>query len=81
MTMTTIKVDSETRDRLKSQATVAGLTLGQHLGRLADAADRAKRLDSVGAAVAASSAADLASWIAETEEWDAAELGSSHRGS
>jgi len=35
MTMTTIKVTMETRDRLKSQAEAAGLTLGQHLERLA----------------------------------------------
>lgn len=74
MTSTTIKVDVETRDRLKAQAADAHLTLGQHLTRLADAADREARLESVRLAIASTSPEDLASWAQETEQWESAEL-------
>ena len=76
MTTTTIKVDSATRDRLKRRAAAADLTLGQHLARLADCADREARLRSLRAAVAATPADVLASWTAESDAWEAAELGS-----
>jgi len=54
MTMTTIKVSSETRDQLKAQAAAAHLSLGEHLARLADAADRGLRFEALRAAIAAS---------------------------
>ncbi len=73
MTTTTIKVDCETRDRLKAQASAAGLTLGQHVARLADAADRDARLSALRDAVAATPQRDLADWAAEADLWEAAE--------
>ena len=53
MTMTTIKVSTETRDRLKAQASAAHVSLGEHLSRLADAAERGLRFEALRAAVAA----------------------------
>ena len=76
MATTTIKVDSATRDRLKRQAAAADLTLGQHLARLADSADCEVRLRSLRAAVAATPPGVLASWAAESDAWEATELGS-----
>ncbi|WP_175476884.1 hypothetical protein [Ruania alba] len=43
MTATTIKVDSELRDRLNAQAAAQGLTLGQHLAALAVGCDQRRR--------------------------------------
>lgn len=75
MTTTTIKVDSATRDRLKRQAAAADLTLGQHLARLADSADREVRLRALRAAVAATPADVMADWAAESDGWESTELG------
>lgn len=74
MTTTTIKVDSATRDRLKAQAAAAHLTLGQHLARLAAAADREARFVALDRAVRSTSDADRAGWEQETTAWEAAEL-------
>ena len=52
-TMTTIKVSTETRDRLKAQASAAHVSLGEHLNRLASAADRGLRFEALRAAIAA----------------------------
>lgn len=41
---TTITVSNETRDRLKAQAAASKVSLGEHLTRLADLADRRDRL-------------------------------------
>lgn len=71
---TTIKVDDELRDRLKAQASRAGLTLGGHLAVLADAEDRRARLAALRETVRSTSAADLASHSSETEAWESAEL-------
>ena len=71
---TTIKVSDELRDRLKAQASRAGLTIGAHLAVLADDADRRERLTSVKQAIAASSAADLASHEHESTSWERTEL-------
>jgi len=71
---TTIKVSDEVRDRLKAQASRAGLTLGAHLAALADAADRRERLAELRRAVAASSPEDLSSHDAESGGWESAEL-------
>ncbi|GAA1347405.1 hypothetical protein [Arthrobacter roseus] len=71
---TTIKVSDGLRDRLKAQAARDGLTLGAHLARLADADDRARRLSDLKAAIADTSVKDAAFYVAETTEWERAEL-------
>lgn len=75
MTSTTIKVSRETRDRLKAQAAAAGLTLGQHLDRLADAADRGLRFEALRAAIAATPVDERESYDREAREWLDADLG------
>jgi len=71
MTMTTIKVSTETRDRLKAQASAAHVSLGEHLTRLASAADRGLRFEALRAAVAATGPEPTA----EDHEWLDADLG------
>lgn len=71
---TTIKVSTDTRDRLRAQAAVAGVSLGEHLKRLADLADRASRFAAMKAAMDATSVADMGTYRAETTEWADAEL-------
>jgi hypothetical protein len=71
MTMTTIKVTSETRDQLKAQAAAAHLSLGDHLARLADAADRGLRFEALRAAIA-DSTDEL---TPEDQDWLDADLG------
>ncbi len=75
MTMTTIKVSTETRDRLKAQASAAHVSLGEHLARLAVAADRGLRYEALRAAIAATPPDVLAAYEAETNEWLDADLG------
>ncbi|UUT36444.1 ribbon-helix-helix protein [Microbacterium elymi] len=70
---TTIKVSDELRDRLKAQASQAGLTLGAHLAELADLADRRDRLAAAKQAMA-SSPAGVDEYREETRRWEAAEL-------
>lgn len=53
MTLTTIKVDSDVRDRLKEQARAHGRTLGEHLEALVEAESRRERLRAVRDAMAA----------------------------
>lgn len=72
MTMTTIKVSTETRDQLKAQAAAAHLSLGDHLARLAAAADRGLRFEALRAAIV-TSPEELA---LEDREWLDADLGS-----
>lgn len=67
---TTIKVSTETRDRLKAQATAAHVSLGEHLTRLAIAADRGLRFEALRTAGAASPEV-----TAEDDEWLDADLG------
>lgn len=71
---TTIKVTTVLRDRLKVQAARDGLTLGAHLARLAEADDRAHRLNELKAAIADTSAEDAALYAAESAEWEHTEL-------
>ncbi|GEP38057.1 hypothetical protein NPS01_17200 [Nocardioides psychrotolerans] len=75
MTMTTIKVSPETRDRLKAQAAASRVSLGEHLSRLADAADRGLRFEAMRRAMDATPADALATYAAETDEWLDADLG------
>ncbi|MGJ9421003.1 hypothetical protein [Aeromicrobium sp. CF3.5] len=70
MTITTIKVSTEVRDRLKEQASAENRTLGQHLTHLADLGERQRRLARVRTAIESTSADDLASYAAEVENWD-----------
>lgn len=77
---TTIKVSDELRDRLKTQASRAGLTLGAHLQILADAADRRDRLADLKQAIAASSTDDLSSHFEESRQWEKAELTDTRNG-
>ena len=75
MTTTTIKVSTETRDRLKAQAAAAHLSLGEHLSRLASAADRGLRFEAMRAAIAATPSDVMADYTAATDEWLDADLG------
>ncbi|MEE3126917.1 MAG: antitoxin [Actinomycetota bacterium] len=75
MTATTIKVSRETRDRLKAQAARSDITLGEHLARLADRADRDLRFQALRESIARTSEADMRSYEAETREWLDADLG------
>ena len=77
--MTTIKVSSATRDRLKAQASAAHRSLGAYLEDLADLADRQSRFASLKAAIVETSAADLARHGAEAAEWERAEWASVER--
>lgn len=74
MTTTTIKVSAATRDRLKAHAAQRGETLGVHLDRLLDLADREERFEALRAAMAATSPADQASYQRERDEWLDADL-------
>lgn len=74
VTATTIKVSSQTRDRLKAQAAAAHVSLGEHLTRLADAADREARFAGLRQAIADMPPEVAASHRQETEAWEATEL-------
>ena len=75
MTVTTIKVTSVTRDRLKGQAAAAGQSLGDYLAHLADKADREARFAAIRAAQAATPPDVLADYWRESREWLDADLG------
>lgn len=75
MTSTTIKVSTETRDRLKAQAAAAHLTLGEHLARLADAGDRALRFESLRVAIAGQTDAERRAYESARDAWLDADLG------
>lgn len=74
MTSTTIKVTSETRDRLKAQAAADRVTLGEHLRRLADMADRDRRLTALTRAVEQTTLELRGSYATESAQWETAEL-------
>lgn len=69
MTITTIKVDTATRDRLKKLAADRHLTLGQYLEMLADRAERAAVFGQMRRDFAGTSDADWESYREETEVW------------
>ncbi len=66
---TTIKVTTALRDRLKSQATASGRTLGEHLAVLADEADRAERFDRLRRQIAATPPDLMESYREEARGW------------
>lgn len=74
MTMTTIKVTADTRDRLKAQASQAEQTLGEYLASLADKAERDARFTAMRSAYASMSTEDLESYWQETRNWLDADL-------
>lgn len=71
--VTTIKVSTRTRDRLKSQAADAHVSLGEHLEHLAERADRDARLATLRDAIASTSTEVAEGHAAETAEWESAE--------
>ncbi len=73
--ITTIKVSSDVRDRLKHQASQAHRTLGEHLAHLADLGDRQDRFTALREAMAATPADAIDSYRAETEAWDRIDRG------
>lgn len=75
MTVTTIKVSSETRDRLKVQAAATGDSLGDYVARLADKADREARFAALRAAYASTPPEVMEGYWRETREWLDADLG------
>lgn len=74
MTVTTIKVSVEVRDRLKAQASSAQLTLGEHLERLADLADREARFGALAEAIEAMTDEQRADYRRESATWLDADL-------
>ena len=74
MTMTTIKVSAETRDRLKTHAIAAHVSLGEYLARLADGADRRAHLAAMATAMRGATAEELHAYRREAAEWADADL-------
>lgn len=74
MTMTTIKVLSATRDRLKAQARAVNRPLGEYLGELADLADRQSRFESLRQAIATSPDPIPSGYADELAVWERTEL-------
>ncbi|WP_159621732.1 DNA mismatch repair protein MutS [Ruania rhizosphaerae] len=72
MTATTIKVDTDLRDRLKAQAADHGTTLGQHLAALADLDDRSRRFERLRDQIRRTPPDEWASYLDETAAWDGA---------
>lgn len=70
MTLTTIKVDSAIRDRLKAQAESHGRTLGEHLQALAEREARDQRFAGLRADIHATDPALLVEYEREIAEWD-----------
>jgi hypothetical protein len=68
---TTIKVSTELRDRLKTQAATHGVTIGEHLAALADAADREDRFARLRRQIAATPSDLRESYLDELGSWDA----------
>lgn len=64
----------ETRDRLREQARRAHTTLGEHLTRLADAADREERFRELRRAMAATPPKLRQSHEEESQRWESTEL-------
>lgn len=70
MTLTTIKVSTAVRDRLKAQARAEHRTLGEQLEHLVELADRDLRFEQMRQAISRTSPEDLASYREETAFWD-----------
>ena len=70
MTMTTIKVDADLRDRLNVEARRRGETAGSFVEQLLELWLREQRFADVRRAMATTAGADLASYRAEAAELD-----------
>ena len=70
MTLTTIKVDTAIRDRLKAQAESHGRTLGEHLRVLAERESREQRFAGLRADIHATDPALLVEVEREVAHWD-----------
>jgi hypothetical protein len=73
MTLTTIKVTTSTRDRLKAAARERRSTLEELLASLIDDHERRVRLDSVRAAIQATDPSVMQAYLDEAAEWERAE--------
>lgn len=73
--ITTIKVATEVRDRLKTQAGAVGMTLGEYLAALARRGEREARFRRLQSQIAATPPELLASWVEEATDWERSELG------
>ncbi|UJP08714.1 hypothetical protein L2X99_09270 [Microbacterium sp. KUDC0406] len=73
MTMTTIKVSSELRDRLKEQARAENRTMGEQLAFLVDAHRRERDFEAMREAMSRMTPEDWADYHEETAWWDAAQ--------
>ena len=73
MTLTTIKVTTATRDRLKAAARAERSTLEEFLGRLVAEHERRERLSAMRVAVEATSPDVMAAYLDEATEWERAE--------
>jgi macrodomain Ter protein organizer (MatP/YcbG family) len=74
MSLTTIKLSAATRDRLKVHAARRGESLGAHIERLLDLADREARFEALRTAIAATPPTALAAYEREAAEWLDADL-------
>lgn len=71
---TTIKVSTETRDRVKAHAARSERTIEQYINMLIDLADREQRWDALRAARANMTPSDWVSYNNEVSAWDRADL-------
>ncbi len=74
MTVTTIKVSTTTRDRLKEHAERAGVPLGVFVDRLLDETDRKERFERLRAQIGGMTPEQRASYERERDEWLDADL-------
>jgi hypothetical protein len=72
MTMTTIKVSRELRDRIKEQAQIEHRTLGEQLEYLVDQNSRDKDFEAMRQSMARMTPEDWADYREETAWWDRA---------
>lgn len=72
MTMTTIKVSTELRDRLKEQARAENRTMSSYLEKLLEKELRVLRFEELRAAMAKTTPEEWQSYREETEWWDRA---------
>ena len=68
--MTTIKLDSDLRDRLNAEARSRGVTAGSFVEELLETWLREQRFEAMRAAMARTSPADMASYLEETRSFD-----------
>lgn len=73
MTVTTIKVATATRDRLKAGARAERSTREEFLERLITGHERRERLAAMRSAVEATSSDVMQAYLAESELWEQAE--------